>query len=336
VAEGAPVRHVVLEDAALRVELLSLGARLHDVRLAGVDHPLVVGCPGIAAYAGPLAYFGAIVGPVANRIAGGAAEIDGRTHRFERNEGGRTTLHSGAAGTHARNWQIAEAAATAVTFTLALADGDGGFPGNRRLAARYALAREGTLELEITAETDAPTWINLASHAFWRLGPGPDLAGHRLRVAAEHYLPTDATALVTGAVEEVTGTAFDFRSPRPVGPGSAPRLDHNFCLSQGRRAPAEVLTLWGPGGLRLDMATSEPGVQIFDAAPLRAQAGLRCHAGHPVGAWCGLAIEPQGWPDAPNRPAFPSVRLDPGDRYHQITRFALQRDDPAHARRPSR
>lgn len=321
--DGAPVQRITLSNGTLTAVLLTRGAVLQDLRLAGVPHALVVGSPDPAAYAGALEYFGAIVGPVANRIAGGAAVLNGRRHDFEKNERGRT-LHSGPSGTHARNWEIDLVTPAQAVLTLNLPDGTGGFPGNRAIAARYALVAEDTLELRVAATTDADTWINFASHAYWNLDGTPTLAGHRLRVAADRYLPTDGTALVTGEIAAVAGTPFDFREARAIGPGTEPRLDHNFCLADRRRPMAEALTLTGASGLAMTVSTTEPGVQIFDAGPIDG-GGAQDHAGRPIGGFCGLAIEPQGWPDAPNRPAFPSVVLRGGHACEQVTRFRLHR-----------
>lgn len=320
--DGMPVREVTLDDGTLRVQLLTHGARLHDLRLTGHDRPLVVAPADLAAYDRlPFAYFGAIVGPVANRISGARAELDGVTHRFAANERGTTTLHGGPDGPHASNWDIDGATPRSVTFTLNLRDGIGGFPGNRAIAARYALAGDGSLTLSIIATTDAPTWMNFANHAFWNLDGGPDLAGHTLQVDADRYLPTDAGALVTGEVAQVGGTPFDFRQPRPVGPGTAPGLDHNFCLADASRAPERALELTGATGLRMAVETTEPGVQVFDAGPFTGDGAPTSLSGHPIGAHAGLAIEPQGWPDAPNQPRFPSVVVRPPATYRQVSKF---------------
>lgn len=183
---------------------------------------------------------------------------------------------------------------------------------------------DDTLELRIAATTDAATWVNFASHGYWNLDGSADLTGHTLQIAADRYLPTDATALVTGEIAPVAGTPFDFRTARPVGPGTEPRLDHNFCLADHRREPTEVLTLTGASGQAMTVSTTEPGVQVFDAAPIDG-GGARDFAGRPIGAFSGLAIEPQGWPDAPNRPDFPSVVLRSGFAVEQVTRFRFHR-----------
>lgn len=321
---GAPIRRVTLSNGTIAAAILTRGAILNDLCLAGLGHGLTVGSPDMAAYAGPLSYFGAVVGPVANRIAQGQVRIGDRTHAFDRNDHGTHTLHGGATGTHAQDWDIDTVQPDRMCLTLDLPDGMGGFPGNRTLAADYALTGPDTLELTVTAATDADTWLNLAHHGYWNLDGGPDLAGHRLWIAAEDYLPTDDRAMVTGEIAPVGGTPFDFRSPRPIGPGTEPRLDHNFCLAPARRTPVHVLTLTGASGLAMEISSSETGVQIYDAGRFDAD-GVADHAGRIIGPFCGLAIEPQGWPDAPNRPAFPSVRVPAGTAIRQITRWRFRR-----------
>ena len=322
--DAPPLRAVVLSNGGLSATILTRGAILQDLRLAGLPHALTVGSPDAAAYSDSLRYFGAVVGPVANRITQGTARIGDRICRFDRNDHDTHTLHGGATGTHAQMWDIDVVRPDRVCLTLELPDGVGGFPGNRTLAADYALTGPDTLELTLTAATDADSWLNLAPHAFWNLDGSPDLTGHSLRIAAEHYLPTDARAMVTGAVAAVADTPFDFRGTRAIGPGCLPRLDHNFCLSAARRVPVHVLTLTGASGLAMEVATSETGVQVYDAAGFDG-GGARDHAGRPIGAVCGAAGEPQGGADAPNRPAFPSVRVAAGTAIRQITRWRFRR-----------
>ena len=38
----------------------------------------------------------------------------------------------------------------------------------------------------------------------------------------------------------------------------------------------------------------------------------------------GVAIECQGFPDAPNKPSFPSPVLRPGDEYSETIRFTFK------------
>ena len=168
--DGRAVDAVRLQRGELTVTVLTLGAILQDVRLAGAPWSLTLGSDQIAAYDhGPMAYHGAVVGPVANRIAGARAPLDGRMLRFDANEAGRTCLHGGSTGLATRVWEIADAGLHHLTLRLTLADGDGGFPGNRVCDAAFVLGSDADLTLTLSAATDAPTLMNLTNHSFWSL-----------------------------------------------------------------------------------------------------------------------------------------------------------------------
>lgn len=314
--EGEAVHRVVLRAGDLEVALLTHGARLQDVRLGGV--PLALGTDDLAAYEGELAAMGALVAPVANRIAGARAPLDGRVVELEA-DGDGPILHSGSGGTQGKVWTLEEEGEAHALLAIALPDGEAGFPGRRRVRARLAVEAPATLALRVEADTDAPTWINVANHAYWRLG-GEGLRGHRLRVAADRYLAAGRDGLVTGEIAPAEG-AFDLREGRALDP--VPDLDHCFCLAGERRALTPVAWLEGPAA-RMEIATTEPGLQVYTGWKL-ADVGARGHDGRPFGPHAGIALEPQGWPDAPNHPGWPSVRLDPGQLYRQETRWRFER-----------
>ncbi|EAR49888.1 putative aldose 1-epimerase protein [Oceanicola granulosus HTCC2516] len=315
-ADGTPVEAITLSAGELTVTFLTLGAILQSVRLAGVDHDLTLGSTDIADYErGGMHYFGAVVGPVANRFAGAQAPLGGEMRRFEANQDGKHLLHSGSVGTWGKIWRVAERRDDAVTFALDLPDGEGNFPGNRHLEARFEVRAPATLAMTLTATSDALTFMNMTNHSYWNLDGSEDWAGHRLRVDAERYMPVDADAAPTGEVREVAGTTFDFRTEKPL-ERDDPALDHNFCLSDGRRPLREVLRLEGASGVAMTMATTEPGMQVYDGRD-----GIR--PGH--GPFEGLAIEAQGWPDAPNHAGFPSIELAPGETYRAETEWTFTR-----------
>ena len=317
-AAGQPVAAIRIGSADLAVTILTFGAALQDVRLTGSPHSLTLGGPDMAAYEGPMGYFGTIVGPVANRIAGAQAWIGGRLYRFPSNEG-TTLLHGGATGTQTRVWSIDDATATSVRLSLTLEDGDDGFPGRRHITADYSVAAS-TLTLRLSATTDAPTLMNLASHSYWTLNGSPATLGHRLTVAADAYLPTDAANIPTGEQRPVSGT-FDLRQPRRI--DGTEGYDHNFCLSPAPRALTDVVTVAGDR-LSMTLATTEPGLQIYDGRGI-GTGTFAGHGGAPYGAFAALALEPQRWPDAPNHPGFPPVTLDPGETYAQETQWRFDR-----------
>jgi aldose 1-epimerase len=310
-ADGSAVQRITLKSGELTVSLLTWGAVLQSVKLRGVTHDLTLGSETLADYEGPMLYHGSLIGPVVNRFSGASAPINGKMHRFEANLDNRLTLHSGSAGTQNKIWRLTDMSETAVSFRLDLPDGEGGFPGNRRITARYSLPRRATLQLEVTATTDAPTLINFANHSYWNLDGTPNWSGHRLTVHADAYLPCNADFSPTGEITPLADTAMDFRKSREIN-ADQNAFDTNFCLAPGRRALTEALTLTGTSGVAMTVATTEPGIQVYDGR----------NAIRPGRApYEGLAIEAQGWPDAPNHQGFPSIALNPQETYSQITEW---------------
>ena len=316
--DGRAVHALDLAAGDLCLRLLTLGATLNDVRLGGIAHSLTLRSDDPADYLGPMLYFGGIVGPVANRLRGAQARIGSFVHNFEPNQSGRHILHSASAGTHLKIWEVTGLTPSTASLALSLPDGEGGFPGNRRLTARFALAAPATLRLDLAMTTDAPTIANVVNHSYWNLDGTPSWAGHSLRIVADAILPVDADTIPTGEILPVAGTPHDFRQSRIIAPGipGTPALDHNFCLSDSPRPLRDVLTLTGASGLSMTIATTEPGVQVYDGGHTR-RPGRGLHE--------GLAIEPQHWPDAPANPHFPPITLLPGQTRQSTTEWRFSR-----------
>lgn len=311
---GLAVQKITLTDGVLTASLLTKGATLQSVRLAGVAHDLTLGSDRLADYEGTLRHHGSLVAPVVNRLSHARAPIRGQMHEFEANQAGRHTLHFGAEGSQHKIWRIEAASEDAVTLGLDLSDGQGNMPGNRRVRARFAVAG-GALVMEVTATTDRPTLFNVANHSYWNLDGSETWAGHRLQIAADRYLPVTEDFCPTGEIAPVAGTIFDLRRMRAITPG-VDAYDHNFCLSDSRQPLRDVLWLQGASGVAMTIATTETGVQVYDG---------RGTARPGRGLYEGLAIEPQMWPDAPNHPAFPGIELMPGETFRHVTRWQFQR-----------
>jgi len=326
-ADGSPVHRVRIAGGGLTAAILSWGAVVQDLRLEGHEAPLVLGFDAFADYPAHSPYFGAIAGRYANRIRDGRFALDGRTVQVETNFLGRHLLHGGARGIGKRLWRIAEAGPDRLRLEITDPDGHAGFPGTLAIACTYRCTPSGALAVTLEAATDAPTLCNLAHHSYFNLADGgaTEALGHRLTVAAAAYLPVDAELIPTGEVATVAGTAFDFRSPRALGAAgrAAAAIDHNFCLAPARRDLAFAARLVATGGAAVEVFTTEPGLQVYTGAKLApAVAGL---GGRRYGAFAGVALEPQVWPDSPNHPAFPQAVLRPGERYLQLTEYRLSR-----------
>jgi len=311
---GRTVHRIDLQNGPLRVSLLTLGAVVQGVWLRGIPYSLTLGSDRLADYERDMRYHGSLVAPVVNRLTNARAPIAGVLHRFEANQDGLHTLHSGSIGGHLQVWRVANVTPRQATLTLTLPDGAGGFPGLRPLKASFSLPDETTLRLKLTTTTDKPTLSNAANHSYWNLGGTPDWSGHSLQIDADHNLPTTDSFAPTGKITTAAGTAFDFRQPRIIRPGSQD-LDHCFCLADGPRALTPALTLTGQSGVSMTMATTQPAVQIYDG-----RAAIR--PGRATDA--GFAIEAQNWPDAPNHPGFPNIDLLPGQICAQTTEWRFK------------
>ena len=324
-ADGAPVHEAVLRSrAGAEARLLTYGAILRDLVVPARNGPrrVVLGFERPEDYrAHADAYLGVIAGRYANRIAHGAFTLDGATHRIAANDGPHA-LHGGPGGFGKRVWTLAAASEDAVTLTLLSPDGDNGFPGTLAVACTYRLLEPATLRIELAAVTDRATPVGLCHHSYFNLAGGPTILDHRLAVAADFYTPADESLIPTGEIRAVAGTPYDFRAERPVGATPHVPLDVNFVLRRAGLAPgtpAEAARLVAPDGLALTVRTTEPGLQVYDGRKLALPVpGL---AGASYGPHAGICLEPQLFPDGPNRSHFPDPILRPGAVYRQVTEY---------------
>lgn len=313
---GRPIHELRLQNDTLSARLLTFGATLRDLRLAGVAHPLVLGFEDPHDYTREMPYMGAIVGRVANRIARGTAEIGGSTCLFDLNERHVQTLHGGHDGSGRRLWKIEEASDTHAVLTDTLPDGHMGFPGTLKVRTRYSL--EGpALVIAITATTDAPTLCNFAPHSYFNLSDAETIDDHLLQVDADRWQQVDRRQIPEGPPVPVEGSAFDLRQEAQVPHG----MDHGLCLSDTRRAPRRVASLRA-GGIAMGIETTEPGLQVYDGSRISVPDGLG-FGGRSYGARAGLALEPQAWVDAANIGARAQVDLFPGESYRHLSRFVF-------------
>jgi len=314
--DGTPVHRWVLERAGVRVCVLTYGGVVQSVHVpdrAGRIAEVVLGFGSLDAYLEHTSpYFGALVGRYANRICQARFPLDDEIHELPANEG-RTLLHGGDGGFHARVWD-AEPVAHGVRLSRVSPHGEEGFPGRLTITATYTLGPTGALTIGYEAVTDAPTVVNLTNHAYWNLsGADSGTAGdHELWIAASRITPVDAEHIPTGAFTTVADTGFDFREPRKTGSGH----NHNFVLDKGvTDRPETVAELYDhASGRILTVATTEPGLQLYTGD----------HINHgPYGPCAGTALETQHFPDSPNHPQFPSTVLRPGEVFRSRTVYGF-------------
>jgi aldose 1-epimerase len=327
--DGRSVRLYTLESDVLRVRITDYGGRMVSIEAPdrqGVRAHVLLGFDGIAPYLGG-GSFGALLGRVANRIAGGRFVLDGQLHHLPTNEG-TSTLHGGPAGFGSLLWTVAEATggpSPRLVLTHTSPDGDMGFPGELVVQATYRLAGD-TLWLEFEASTTRPTLVNLSAHPYFNLAGerSSTVLDHEMTIAAAAFLPTDRAQIPTGEQRPVAGTPFDFRVPTALGARiraadeqilAAAGYDHCFVLNGS--SPAARLR--DPlSGRVLELHTDQPGLQLYTGNRLDGSVAGR---GGTYRQSAGVALEAQGLPDAIHHAGFPSVVLRPDETYRHRTGY---------------
>jgi UDPglucose--hexose-1-phosphate uridylyltransferase len=273
-ADGAEVPLYTLASEVLTVKLTSFGARLVSVEApdsTGAKGEVVLGLATLEEYvADRNSYLGAIVGRYGNRIKDGRFTLDGVTFQVPCNDKG-NALHGGEEGFDRVVWQ-GTTVPGGVEFRMISPDGDQGFPGMLTLTVRYTLAGD-TLRLDYTATSDKDTVVNVTNHAYFNLAGVGTVMGHRMRIPAASFTPTDAGLIPTGGLQLVDGSPFDFRESTRIGERidaddeqlrRAGGYDHNWVLGQEAGAltlAAQVLE--SVSGRVLTVETTEPCVQFY-------------------------------------------------------------------------
>ena len=323
--DGAPVfEATIASKAGATAKILTWGAALRDLVVPHGQgkQRVVLGLNSIEDYVAHSPYFGAVPGRFANRIANGRFTLDGVVHNLARKSGEKHTLHGGPQGFGRRAWKLGPVDASSATLELESADGDQGFPGALHATCVYRLLEPATLRIEFSATATRPTIVNLTHHSYFNLDGSSDVRDHEVAILGDFYTPSDEDLIPTGEIRTVAGTPFDFRQPRSIRNPSGQLYDVNIVAARTPDATglAPIARVRSPlNGLTMELHSSEPGVQFYDAAKVNCPAaGLD---GARYGAHAGLCLEPQRFPDSPNRRHFTPCRLDPGETYRHVSEF---------------
>ncbi len=350
---GRPVTAItLLNGSKLQARVISLGATLQSLQVpdrTGKVEDIVLGYSDLKGYLTNTSYFGATVGRFANRIAKGRFTLDGTAYQLPINNGA-NSLHGGTVGFGQVLWTVTEVKSgpeASVTLRYVSPDGDQNYPGQLTATATYSLNERNELSVDYRASTDKPTIVNMSNHTYWNLSgeaSGKSILNQRLTIPADSYTPVDDTQIPTGEFRSVAGTPFDFRKPKPIGrdihDGRDNQLsigrgyDHNFVID---RKPAAQLRLVARvedpfSGRIMEVSTNQPGLQFYSGNFL--DGSVVGKHNHIYRQDDGLVLEPQLFPDTPNRAAFGTARLDPGQTYeNRITyRFTTSTNAKPEAR----
>lgn len=314
--------------------ITNFGGRLVSLMVPDKDGKLtdvVLGFDSIQAYfpENNLSDFGASIGRYANRINEGKFSIDGTEYQLPLNNG-KHSLHGGGElgnlGWQYRVYQAQQPNDSTLVLTLVSEDGDNGYPGEVKAQVTYTLRADNAIDIAYSATTDKPTVVNLTNHSYFNLNgnPAQPITDNILTINADEITPVDSTFMTDGTFMAVEGTPFDFREPRAIGDAindttneqikNGNGYDHNFVLLTKGDLSQKAATLYSPStGIVLDVYTDEPGVQVYTGNFL--DGTVTGKGGQTYGQRAAICLETQHYPDSPNKPEWPSTRLDPDKTY---------------------
>lgn len=292
----------------------------------GKNADVVLGYDTLQGYIDGDSSHGALVGRYANRIGGAEITVSGRTYKLSANDNKVNHLHGGCYGFNKRVWTVDAMDGgdePSVTFGYISPDGEENYPGTLKISVKYTLTADNALVLDYTAVSDADTVINLTNHSYFNLkGAGNgDVKDHIVQINSSQYTPVDELLIPTGKLAYVTGTAFDFKTPKPVRQdmdnGRLPNgYDHNFILGEPgvMRTAAEVYE--PESGRVMTVRTDKPAIQFYIGIGLNGENGKN---GAHYNKYAGLCLESQFSPDTPHQPQWPSCVYKAGQTYRFTT-----------------
>ncbi|WP_287815770.1 aldose epimerase family protein, partial [Pseudomonas sp.] len=284
--DGTAIEKYTLRNShGMQATIITYGGILQSLLVPdkhGKAADVVLGFDDLKGYqANPTVYFGATIGRYGNRLAEGRFSLDGKAFQIPTNDGP-NALHGGTQGFDKHVWKAQPAKtgdSVGVTLTYVSADGEMGFPGTLNTQVTYSLNDKNELRIDYHATTDKPTVLNLTNHSYFNLaGAGEgDILQQVATVHGAHYTPVTAKLIPTGELAPVAGTPMDFLKPTAFGAhikDDHPQLkfaepkqggfDFNWVLDSAGDLSKLAADVFDPGsGRRLQLYTTEPGVQLY-------------------------------------------------------------------------
>ena len=328
---------ILKNDNGMEVCVTNFGGRIVSVMVPdrdGIMRDVVLGFDRIADYETIPSDFGATIGRYANRIGQGRITLDGTEYQLPQNNYGHC-LHGGPRGFQYRVFDAVQKSDREVELTYTAKDGEEGFPGNFDCRVTMALTDDNAIDIRYAAETDKTTVVNMTNHSYFNLDgdPSKDNSEWLLTVNADSYTPVDSTFMTTGEIAPVADTPMDFRAPTPIGERigqdfeqlkNGNGIDHNWVLNTRGNIAEACASLESPAtGIRLDVYTTEPGIQVYCGNFL--DGTVKGKKGVAYGFRAAVCLETQKYPDTPNKPEWPSAVLRPGEKYESrcIYKFSV-------------
>lgn len=323
----------------MEVCITNFGGRIVSVMVPdkdGVMRDVVLGFDSIQDYLSHPSDFGATIGRYANRINQGRFVLDDREYELPQNNYGHC-LHGGPRGFQYRVFKGVQKNAQELELTYLSKNGEEYFPGNLNCTVTMTLTDDNAIDIKYAAETDQPTIVNMTNHSYFNLDgdPSQNNSDYLLTLNADYYTPVDSTFMTTGELAPVADTPMDFRTSVSIGERinqdfeqlkNGNGIDHNWVLNTKGDINQVCASLESPvTGIVLDVYTNEPGLQVYCGNFL--DGSLKGKKGIVYNFRSAVCLETQKYPDAPNKPEWPSAVLRPGEKYdsHCIYKFSVRK-----------
>lgn len=335
-ADGSKVSLYTVDNGEMSFSVTNYGCVITSICVPskkGIVSDVVLGPATFDGLINSDIYFGACVGRFANRISGASFSIDGNQYQLDKNDGD-NCLHSGFFRWDKQLWDaeiVETASGTGIRFSRMSPDGEQGMPGNMQVSVTYLLNSHNALTIHYDAVSDAVTPVNITNHSYFNLAGhnSGSIDTHILTLDCSSYLETDEYRIPTGAVLPVDNTPFDFRNPKAIGKdlhtadfSGAKGYDHCYCIDRKKGKLVQFATVFEPvSGRTMTVLSDMPGVQFYTGNWIEGISGKNGYVYHDYDGFC---LETQQYPDAPNKPDFPSCLLHPGDRLSSTTVYQFK------------
>ena len=335
--DGIDINQYILKNAnGMQITVINYGGIITSWKAKDRDgsyEDIVLGFDNLSDYESSSPYFGALIGRYGNRIKEGKFSLDGVDYTLEVNNG-ENHLHGGVKGFDKVIWEVdkevKESSASLILRHIST-DMEEGYPGNLDVKVIYTLTNDDELKVRYEAETDKKTIVNLTQHSYFNLSANlsRDILAHQITIDADSFLPVDKTLIPSGELRDVEGTPFDFRVPKRVGDdinedytqltfGNG--YDHCWVLNNQNEGVRFVASAYDTlSGRSLEIFSDQPGIQFYSGNFL--DGTLKSKDGGNYEFRSGFCLETQHYPNSPNQESFPSVILNPGEKYNTETIF---------------
>ena len=335
--EGINVDQYILKNRnGMEISTINYGGIITSWKTKDRDgnyQDIVLGFDNLSEYESESPYFGAIIGRYGNRIAKGKFTLNDENYNLAVNND-ENHLHGGIKGFDKVVWdtrEVVDDSTASLVLSYLSDDMEEGYPGNLKVQVTYTLDNNDKLSVKYEAVTDKTTIINLTQHSYFNLSAdfNKNILDHDILINADSFLPVDSTLIPTGEIRNVGDTPFDFRRSKNIRKeinNSNKQLmigngyDHCWVLNNQDQGVRFVASAYDSRtGRLLEVFSDQPGIQFYSGNFL--DGSLKSKIGGTYDFRSGFCLETQHYPNSPNEMSFPSVTLNPGEKYMTETIF---------------